>query len=95
MELKNMADYTDIWFQTEKAFNYLCRRGCDHYSDSVKTTVGGTFLICYHISGADQKMIKHVSNRYPRALIVFADPEVVQEENQRKRDAFFRYISNK
>lgn len=88
--IKNLADYKDIWTQTKKVFNYLFRKGCTHYVETIHTSFNETILLAYYIGGADEKAKRHVSKTYPRALIFYISEDSVKEEHDR-RDADFFY----
>lgn len=88
--IKNMADYKDIWTQTEKAFNYLHRKGCIHYVESIHTSFGGTALLSYYIGGADDKAKRHVAKTYPRALVAYISEEEIRDEQRRRKEDFER-----
>lgn len=87
--ITNLADYKDIWTQTEKAFNYLRRKGCIHYVESIHTSFGGTALLAYYIGGADDKAKRHVAKTYPRALVSYISEDSVKEEHARRDADFF------
>lgn len=88
--IKNLADYKDIWTQTEKAFNYLRRKGCTHYVESIHTSFGGTALLAYYIGGADDKAKRHVAKTYPRALVSYISEEEIRDEQRRRKEDFDR-----
>lgn len=88
MHVANLAEYKEIWFQTQHAFNYLFRRGCEAYATDVLTDYEIARLICYHVCGANDRMKKHVEKTYPRALIQYVDEATVTAERQRREEDF-------
>jgi hypothetical protein len=75
--------YSIIWDETTKAFNYLYKRGCNCYSNSLPSGWKEAHLLSYLISGADDKMIKHVRGSYPYAQIIFTTDEAIRKEKAR------------
>lgn len=88
MEIKNVADHKAIWMQTEKAINYLRRKGCGYYTETVETDFG-MMLLKYSVCGADEKAKAHVAKTYPLALISYVCEDSVKEEYGRRDADFF------
>lgn len=84
-------EYRQIWTETHKAAEYLRKKGCMSIADSIPSGYGEALLIKFRFSDADEKMKKHVSKTYPRALIEYVDrATVVYGELERQR-AFAEY----
>lgn len=84
----NAETYDAIWLETEKAFEYLYKKGCAFVTSSEPSGFGETVFSVYEFCGTDEKMRKHVQKRYPNAKITFVDSATI-ERKKRYREADF------
>lgn len=84
-------EYRQIWTETEKAANYLCKKGCMHLSDSIPSGFGEARFIKYMFSDVDEKMKKHVEKVYPHALIEYVGRATVVYGELERQKAFAEY----
>lgn len=86
--------YKTIWEQTEKAANYLRKKGLDYYTSDYKSGYETYLLIGWHFAGTTEKQRQHIAKRYPDALIFYADADAVTAENTKREEAFWRMIES-
>lgn len=86
--------YKTIWDQTEKAANYLRKKGLEYYTSDFKSGWKTYLLIGWTFSGATEKQRQHIAKRYPDALIFYADVDAVTAENAKREEAFWRRIES-
>lgn len=80
--------YDVISIQTEKAFNYLHRKGFEHVATFVPSGYGEACLSKYSFSGVDNRSRYYVKSHYPAAMIEFVSDKSLADEKSRRADDF-------
>lgn len=83
--------YRAIWVDTNKAMQYLYKKGCCSICTSVPSGFGKAHLLTYKVSDTDEKMQNHVRKKYPNAAIEFVDRDTVVQEQLTRDIAFAEY----
>lgn len=87
----NEKEYRQTWEHTQKAANYLRKKGRMYLTESVKSGFGAALLIKYMFSDVDESMKKHVSKAYPLALVEYVDRATVVYGELERQKAFAEY----
>lgn len=84
--------YREVWVETQKAFNYLYKKGFSFFSDSMQfSSDSPEHIIIYTFSDVTEKARKHVEKCYPLAKIVYSDSKSVNDEINYRYNAFKKY----
>lgn len=81
LHLKNMEEYHMIQTETNKAFNYLRKKGFNFYCFDIETGIKQYKILAFRFEYIDEKSLNHIRKVYKNAQIYFEHYSAINAEN--------------